>query len=419
MTHIAVLGAGITGITTAFQLMERGFDVTVVDRQRYAGMETSFANGGQLSASNAEVWTHPTTILKGLKWLMRKDAPLLMNPKPDWHKLSWMTEFLANIPNYKNNTVKTAELAIRSRDHMLGMADRANVDFDWSPCGILHFYETEADFAHARDVSRLLSKGGLTRTELSPNEVRAKEPTLTGDFTGGFWTESDSTGDIHKFTTGLAEACKARGVNFIYGADVEKVEDSGDRIRIFCNTHALEAGKIVVCAGVGSRTIARQLGDRANVYPVKGYSITVDLKDRVSQLRAPTTSLLDDKAKLVTSRLGETRFRVAGTAEFNGINYDIRADRIKPLTDWVNRHFPEVSTEYVTPWTGLRPMMPSMMPKVERGRSPRVFYNTGHGHLGWTLSGITSHLIADQIQSAEAKTRPLPSKPSSFTLAQA
>ena len=132
----------------------------------------------------------------------------------------------------------------------------------------------------------------------------------------------------------------------------------------------------------------------------------MDLKDRVSQLRAPTVSLLDDKAKLVTSRLGETRFRVAGTAEFNGYNYDIRADRIKPLTDWVNRLFPEVSTEYVTPWAGLRPMMPSMMPKVEQGRSPRVFYNTGHGHLGWTLSGVTAHMIADQVAQSERKSRP-------------
>ncbi|MEO0341808.1 MAG: D-amino acid dehydrogenase [Pseudomonadota bacterium] len=406
MTHIAILGAGITGITTAFQLLERGFDVSVIDRQRYAGMETSFANGGQLSASNSEVWTHPATILKGLKWLMRRDAPLLMNPKPDWHKISWMTEFLCNIPKYSQNTVKTAELAIRSRDYMLGMADRANIHFDWSPAGILHFYETKTDFDHARNVSRLLSKAGLHREELTAHELHEKEPTLNGDFIGGFWTETDSTGDIHKFTTGLAKACEARGVRFIYEAEISKVDDTGDRIRIFSDKHALEVDKVVVCAGVGSRDIARQFGDRVNVYPVKGYSVTVDLKDRVSQLQAPTTSLLDDKAKLVTSRLGETRFRVAGTAEFNGYNYDIRADRIKPLTDWVNRLFPEVSTEFVTPWAGLRPMMPSMMPKVEQGRSPRVFYNTGHGHLGWTLSGVTAHLIAEKILKTERKIRP-------------
>ena len=406
MTHIAVLGAGIAGITTAYQLMERGFDVTVVDRQRYAGMETSFANGGQLSASNAEVWTHPSTILKGIKWLMRKDAPLLMSPKPSWHKISWMAEFLANIPNYKRNTIKTAELAIRARDHLLGMADRAGIDFDWAPAGILHFYETQSDFDHAREVSRLLSQGGLHRKELTSDEVRAKEPTLTGNFVGGFWTQSDSTGDIHKFTTGLARACEKLGVKFVYGANIKKVEDTGDRVRVFCDTHALEADKVVVCSGVGSRDIARQFGDRVNVYPVKGYSITVDLKDRVSQLRAPKTSLLDDKSKLVTSRLGETRFRVAGTAEFNGYNYDIRSDRIRPLTDWVNRLFPEVSTEYVTPWAGLRPMMPSMMPKVERGCSTRVFYNTGHGHLGWTLSGVTAHMIAEEVLHSERKIRP-------------
>ena len=162
---------------------------------------------------------------------------------------------------------------------------------------------------------------------------------------------------------------------------------------------------VVVCAGVASRKIAKGLGDRVNIYPVKGYSITVNLEDARSQDAAPTVSLLDDAAKIVTSRLGKTRFRVAGTAEFNGENRDIRADRIAPLVRWVNRHFPQVSTEHVTPWAGLRPMMPNMMPKVGRGRNARVFYNTGHGHLGWTLAGATAMMVAGQIASAYPSQR--------------
>ena len=156
---------------------------------------------------------------------------------------------------------------------------------------------------------------------------------------------------------------------------------------------------IVVTAGVMSRKLAAKLGDRVNIYPVKGYSITVDLKDTASQTAAPTVSLLDDAAKIVTSRLGTNRFRVAGTAEISGINYDIRTDRIAPLIKWVEANFPDISTETVVPWAGLRPMMPSMLPHIGPGRKPGVYYNTGHGHLGWTLSCISAQMVGDIIHS--------------------
>jgi D-amino-acid dehydrogenase len=154
---------------------------------------------------------------------------------------------------------------------------------------------------------------------------------------------------------------------------------------------------VVICAGVASRHLAAQLGDRVNVCPVKGYSITVELNDDANQQAAPWVSLLDDKAKIVTSRLGANRFRVAGTAEFNGANRDIRADRVQPLIDWTRKLFPAIDTSRVIPWTGLRPMMPDMMPRVGAGKKPRVFYNTGHGHLGWTLSAATAQIVADQV----------------------
>ncbi|MEM1237431.1 MAG: D-amino acid dehydrogenase [Pseudomonadota bacterium] len=395
--HIAVIGAGITGITTAFQLYQRGFDVTVLDRQRYAGMETSFANGGQLSASNAEVWTSWSTVLKGMKWMLKSDAPLLVNPKPSWHKISWMAEFLGNIPNYKKHTIETARLAITSREVHRAMADTAGLDFDFLSEGILHFYETKKDLAHADRVTELYAQGGLERRPLTPEELVEIEPTLKGDYVGGYFTESDATGDIHKYTAGLAEWLKAQGVHFEYGADVEEVRDTGRGIEIDTQDSTIRSDAVVVSAGIGSREIARQFGDRVNIYPVKGYSITVMLRDAASQAAAPEVSLLDDKAKIVTSRLGKDRFRVAGTAEFNGENRDIREDRVRPLTKWVETHFPGVSTEEVVPWAGLRPMMPSMMPRVGQGRSERVFYNTGHGHLGWTLSAATAELVAADV----------------------
>jgi D-amino-acid dehydrogenase len=156
---------------------------------------------------------------------------------------------------------------------------------------------------------------------------------------------------------------------------------------------------LVVCAGIASRQLAAQLGDRVNIYPVKGYSITVNLLDEQSQQAAPQVSLLDDETKLVTSRLGVDRFRVAGTAEFNGANRDIRADRIRPLVNWVNHCFPGVNTRQVVPWAGLRPMLPNLMPRVGAGRRANVFYNTGHGHLGWTLSAATADLVAEQVNA--------------------
>lgn len=398
MSHIIVIGGGITGVTSADALALDGHRVTLLERHRDVGMETSHANGGQLSASNAEVWTHPSTVIKGLKWLLKADAPLLINPRPSWHKLSWFAEFLAAIPKYEANTIETARLAIAAREHLFAWAQAEGIDFDLKKKGILHIYRDRAGFEHAARVTELLTKGGLSRRPVTPEEIRAIEPTLQGDYYGGFYTESDSTGDIHKFTWGLAQACLRRGVRVVTGRQVERVTSDGRHAEVLLDGgEPLTADAVVVCAGVRSRALAAQLGDRLNVYPVKGYSITVMLNDAASQEAAPQVSLLDDEAKLVTSRLGADRFRVAGTAEFNGYNLDIRADRIRPLIDWVNRCFPGVSTRRVEPWAGLRPMMPDLMPRVGPGRRPNVFYNTGHGHLGWTLSAITAHQLAHHV----------------------
>jgi D-amino-acid dehydrogenase len=234
--------------------------------------------------------------------------------------------------------------------------------------------------------------------------MQAIEPTLAGSYYGGYFTESDSTGDIHKFTNGLAAALLRMGVQCLYEQDVVALRSDGQKASVTVRegaeqvVHPFES--LVVCAGVESRGFSAQLGDRVNIYPVKGYSITVHLNDAQSQAAAPTVSLLDDETKLVTSRLGADRFRVAGTAEFNGYNKDIRADRIRPLVEWVNQCFPGINTRQVVPWAGLRPMLPNMMPRVGRGRQANVFYNTGHGHLGWTLSAVTADMVADVVLGA-------------------
>ena len=403
---IAVIGAGITGVTTAYKLARRGCQVTIFDRHPYAAMETSFANGGQLSASNAEVWNSWANVFKGLKWMMSPGAPLLINPAPTWHKLSWMGEFIASIPDYEVNTITTARLAIEARHHLKQMAAQEGIDFDCEERGILHFYEAKADFIAAEKVSVLLAKGGVERRAVTPEEMSAIEPALRGKYYGGFYTPSDFTGDIHKFTIGLAKACERHGVEMRFSTDILSVDAGSENVRIVSrSTEPTPDGstpkedvrlfdKVVVCGGVTSRALARSLGDRVNIYPVKGYSITVNLTERADQDLAPWVSLLDDHAKIVTSRLGKTRLRVAGTAEFNGFNRDIRDARIAPLIAWCRLHFPGMSTRECVPWAGLRPMMPNMLPHVARGRNPRVFYNTGHGHLGWTLSAATADAVA-------------------------
>ncbi|WP_298965213.1 D-amino acid dehydrogenase [uncultured Methylobacterium sp.] len=420
MPHIAVIGAGITGVTTAYALIERGYDVTVFDRNRYSAMETSFANGGQLSVSNAEVWNKTSTILQGIKWMARRDAPLLVNPKPSWHKYSWMAEFIGQIGNYKANTIETVRLALASREHMFAMAEREKIDFNLERRGILHFYRDKAGFEKASAVNALLQEGGLERRAITPEEIRAIEPTLKGSYHGGFFTPSDSTGDIHKFTRGLAEACARKGVRFRYDSAIEAIaplpaggyqirwlpvarDDGDDRIQTW---EPVEVDGVVICAGCASRTLAAALGDRLNIYPVKGYSITVNLHTPESQDAAPTVSILDDATKIVTSRLGRDRFRVAGTAEFNGFNRDIRHDRIEPLVRWTREQFPQVATDRVVAWSGLRPMLPGMLPRVGPGKRPGIFYNTGHGHLGWTLSAATAQLAAAAVEQAMPVERP-------------
>ncbi|MDC0093001.1 D-amino acid dehydrogenase [Alphaproteobacteria bacterium] len=408
MKNIAVIGAGITGITTAYQLLERGYSVSVFDKNRYAAMETSFANGGQLSACNAEVWNSWSTIAKGIMWMLKKDAPLLFSPKMNLHKASWLMSFMCNIPDHKKNTILTAKMAIESRSEFKRILNKESIKLDLEEKGILHLCDNNDTLNHGRYVNKWLKEAGLNRKEVSLDEMVSIEPSLNlKNFVGGFYTDSDMSGDIHKFTMLLAEACKKKGANFYYETEIIEINHNKRQpivtFRQSSEIYKQDYDAIVICAGVNSKFLAKKLGDNVNIYPVKGYSITLLLEDKDSMNNAPYVSLLDDKAKIVSSRLGKDRFRIAGTAEFNGYNKDIRADRINPLIKWCNELFPKVSTEHAIPWAGLRPMTPSMVPRVGSGKLPGIYYNTGHGHLGWTLSAFTSQQISDHILRKDNK----------------
>ena len=379
---ITVVGAGITGITTAYFLAKAGHEVVIYDKRKYPAMATSYANGGQLSASNAETWNSWKNITKGMKWMLKADAPLKFNPSFDVDKYTWIFKFIKAIPQAKDNTFKTCEWALKAHSLYKQIAKEEGISFDMVEKGILHFYTDKNEFENARKVNKIYNKAGLKRWEVSAKECLEIEPALVPPpkLLGGFYNETDFTGDIHKFCVNLFNVLQTR-------YKVKHIQKELNTLR------EIPKGPVVVCAGVHSKELAKSIGDDLPIYPVKGYSITIENPDI-----APWTSMLDDEAKIVTARLGKDRLRVAGTAEFNGYNTDIIQKRIRPLIDWSEKMFPGINTEYITPWAGLRPMTPNMMPIVKQSsRSKNVYYNTGHGHLGWTLSAYTASVISNKI----------------------
>ena len=379
---IAVVGAGITGITTAYFLAKAGHEVVIYDKRKYPAMATSYANGGQLSASNAETWNSWKNITKGMKWMLKADAPLKFNPSFDIDKYTWIFKFIKAIPQAQDNTFKTCEWALKAHSLYKQIAKEENISFDMVEKGILHIYTDKNEFENARKINKIYNKAGLERWEVSAKECLEIEPALVPPpkLLGGFFNDTDFTGDIHKFCVNLFHVLQTR-------YKVKHIQRELNTLR------DIPKGPVVVCAGVHSRELAKSIGDDLPIYPVKGYSITIKNPDI-----APWTSMLDDEAKIVTARLGKDRLRVAGTAEFNGYNTDIIQKRIRPLIDWSDRMFPGINTEYITPWAGLRPMTPNMMPIVKQSnRSKNVYYNTGHGHLGWTLSAYTASVISNKI----------------------
>jgi D-amino-acid dehydrogenase len=325
--------------------------------------------------------------------------------------LTPLAEFVAQIPHYQANTVATTRLALEARNALYAIAEREGISFDLEKRGILHIHRDRHTFEHASDVNLLLRQAGLERHAVGATDIKIIEPTIHGDYYGGFYTPSDATGDIHKFTQGLASACERRSARLVCDATVHRVTASEAGISVSWQPTGVDsiqesvADAVVICAGTASRRLAAMLGDRVNIYPVKGYSITIHLDNLCSREAAPWASLLDDEAKIVTSRLGSDRLRVAGTAELNGFNCDIRDDRVRPPVTWTRQLFPGISTERVVPWAGLRPMLPSMLPRVGAGRKSRVFYNTGHGHLGWTLSAATAGIVADAVDTSLRPTK--------------
>ena len=402
---ILILGSGLLGTASAWYLARDGHEVTVVDRQPGSGLETSFANGGQISVSHAEPWANPGAPVKVLKWLAREDAPLLFRLRLDPAQWSWGLRFLVEcLPGRtRDNIVQLLNLGLYSRAALQALRAETGIAYDHLERGILHFYTSVHELEAAQGTARLMREFGVDRQAKTADECVAIEPALRharSKLAGGTYTASDESGNAWKFTDELARLCVGRGVAFRYGTDVLSLSRGGDRldgVRVVTPEgpeQTLTADAYVVALGSYSPLLLRPIGISIPVYPAKGYSITMPITDPSA---APTVSLTDDERKLVFTRLGNA-LRSAGTAELNGYNTEINRVRCKALVRRVAEFFPGLGDfSQARFWAGLRPATPSNIPLIGRFRLTNLYLNTGHGTLGWTHACGSGRALADLI----------------------
>ncbi|MDE0854738.1 MAG: D-amino acid dehydrogenase [Nevskia sp.] len=401
--RVIVLGAGVVGITTAYYLNRLGCDVTVVDRQRYAAAETSFANGGQISVSHAEPWANPGAPLKVLQWLGREDAPLLFRLRADLRQWLWGLRFLYEcLPQRtRHNIRQMVNLGTYSRAMLQALRAEEGLQYQQRTQGILHFYTDAREFEAAVEPTRQMVELGCERRLISADEALAIEPALRHirpRLAGATYTAADESGDAQQFTRALAELCVARGVKFLMSHHITALrQDAGGVAHVELTDpegryKRCQADAYVLSLGSFSPQLAQQLGVGLNIYPAKGYSVTMPVKDAAM---AHQVSLTDDEYKLVFSRLGE-QLRIAGTAELNGYDRQLNPVRCQAIVRRVEQLFPGAGdTTQARYWSGLRPATPSNVPYIGRSRVKRLFLNTGHGTLGWTHGCGSGKALAD------------------------
>lgn len=399
---IAVLGAGVVGATTAYFLAEDGHDVTVIDRRPGPGLETSFANGAQISACHAKPWAGPHTPLQAAKWMFQADAPLLFRPlRWDPALWSWGLKFLANCTSDRErvNMDRTLRVALYSRAVLKALRQRTNMQYDQQLKGILHIYRTRESFAEGRATAATLAAMGLPQDVLTPEDCVTIEPALAHaartDLAGGLLSPEDESGDAHRFTQEIARLAEARGARFRYGVTVKRLAAERRTVtRIVTDQGDETPDAVVLSLGSFSPMIARPLGLKIPVYPAKGYSISIDITRPDA---APTVSITDESKFMVFSRLGN-RLRVAGTAELAGWNTDLNPVRIAPLTQNAQALFPDAGAyDALHAWTGLRPTTPDSVPILGATAYDNLLLNTGHGTLGWTMACGSGRVIADLV----------------------
>jgi D-amino-acid dehydrogenase len=403
---VIVLGAGLLGVTSAYYLRQLGHEVTVLDRQAAPAAETSFANGGQISVSHAEPWANPGAPLKVLKWMMKEDAPLLFRPRADLRQWLWGLSFLRECSpsRTRHNIEQIVRLGTYSRAMLQELRRDTGIAYDHRTQGILHFYTDPREFEAALAPAEHMRQLGCERRVISADEAVRIEPALRHirpRLAGATYTAEDESGDANCFAREVVGLCEAQGVQFLMSHTVTALRKSGTaRGEEMDHVEATDAdGRFqrirgdayVLALGSISPLLAAPIGLRLPIYPAKGYSVTMPVKDEAA---AHQVSLTDDEYKLVFSRFGN-RLRIAGTAEFNGYDRDLNRVRCEAIVRRVEELFPGAGDGAQAQfWTGLRPATPSNVPLIGRTRVAKLFLNTGHGTLGWTHSCGSGKSIA-------------------------
>jgi len=400
---VIVLGAGVVGTAAAWFLAKAGHEVTVIERQPAAGLETSFANGGQISVSHAEPWANPTAPLKVLKWLLKEDAPLLFRPRLDLQQWLWGLGFLRECTpaRTRHNINQIVNLGLYSRGLLQELRAETGIRYDHLERGILHFYTSCKEFDAAQESARIMREFGCRLDMKTADECVEIEPALAqmrGRIAGGSMTPGDESGDAHLFTQRLAAMSAEAGVRFMYGNTITKIARiSGEISAVHVigpegRAVTLTGDAYVVALGSYSAQLLAPLGIRLAIYPAKGYSVTMPVADPA---RAYHVSLTDDEYKLVYSRLGD-RLRIAGTCELNGYDTALNKMRCQAIVRRTREMFPGAGdTTQAKFWTGLRPATPSNVPYIGKTRYRNLYLDTGHGTLGWTHACGSAKAIAD------------------------
>lgn len=403
---VLVLGAGIVGVSTAWHLLQRGHEVTLVDRRADAALETSFANGAQISVSFCEPWAHPSAPWKVLKWLLQDDAPLLFRPQLDCHQWAWGLDFLAQctLPAFQRNVGELVALGRYSHAALKAIVADTGIVYDRLERGILHLFSTARDFETGAAAAALMQRHGVDRRVLDRDAVLQIEPALRrfDGLVGGTFTPSDESGDARVFTQALAQRCVARGAEPLYGHTVTGFDVAGGRVAaVRVNgpdgaPKVLQADAVVAALGSFTAPMLRPLGVGLRIYPTKGYSATLRL---LRPEAASVVSLIDDAHKIAVSRLGNT-VRIAGTAEMAGYGTSLDTAtarvRCRRLLERYETLFPGVAdTTEPNFWAGLRPSTPDNRPYIGRTRIANLWVNAGHGTLGWTHGAGSGLALAE------------------------
>ena len=423
---IIVLGAGIIGISTAWHLLALGHEVTVVDRQPDAALETSFANAAQISVSYCEPWANRDAPLKALKWMFSKEAPLLFRPQnplgAGWLQYRWGMAFLANCNDraFERNVQQLVALGAYSHQALKEVVASTGIRYQRLERGIAHYYTDQQSFDTAGEAAALMRQFGVTRQLVERDELLRIEPALTpfaSRIAGGTFTPSDESGDARVFTQELAKLCAARGATFLYGHSIERLDVAGGAIQSIAisalpicargikhseKRQSLQADHVVVACGSYSAALLRSVGVNLPIYPGKGYSATFKI---LKPELAPHVSTIDDAKKIAVSRLGD-QIRVAGTIEVGGFDLSLDSDLARARCHMLSKRIEEVypgmcdtrSAEQggqPNYWAGLRPATPTNIPYIGQTPVRGLWVNAGHGTLGWTHGAGSGKAIAE------------------------